>query len=123
MSSEGRGTENPLEAKVTELQATVAQLEAERDQLQAQLTEAQGQVTDLQAQLQQAQAKAITEEQQRLLNALELAGGEAALAQISSQWQPQQREPKTAQVQKQGMSREEGKNAILSRLNAVKGKK
>ena len=109
MSSEGRGTENPLGAKVTELQATVAQLEAERDELRGQL--------------EQAQAKAITEEQQRLLNALELAGGEQALAQMSSQWQPQQREPKTAQVQKQGMSREEGKNAILDRLKTVRGKK
>ena len=109
MSSEGRRQENPLEAKVTELQATVAQLEAERDELRGQL--------------EQAQAKAITEEQQRLLNALELAGGEQALAQMSSQWQPQQREPKTNQAEKQGMSREEGKNAILSRLNAVKGKK
>ena len=109
MSSEGRGTENPLEAKVTELQATVAQLEAERDELQEQLKE--------------AQARAITEEQERQLKALELAGGEQALAQMSSQWQPQQREPKTNQAEKQGMSREEGKNAILDRLKAVKGKK
>ena len=109
MGSEGRRQENPLEAKVTELQATVAQLEAERDELRGQL--------------EQAQARAITEEQERQLKALELAGGEQALAQMSSQWQPQRREPKTNQAEKQGMSREEGKNAILDRLKTVRGKK
>lgn len=123
-NASGEETGAPQAEEVAQLQASIATLEAERDQLQAQLTEVQGQVTDLQAQLTEAQAQAITEEQQRLLNALELAGGEAALAKISSHYEPAQREPNTRQAGKQqGMSRQEGKQAILDRLKAVKGKK
>ena len=123
-NASGEGTTEPQDAEVAQLQASIATLEAERDQLQAQLTEAQGQVTDLQAQLTEAQAQAITEEQQRLLNALKLAGGEQALAKLSSQYEPSQREPNTRQAGKQqGMSRQEGKQAILDRLKAVNGKK
>ena len=122
-NASGEETGAPQAEEVAQLQASIAALEAERDQLQAQLTEAQGQVTDLQAQLTEAQAQAITEEQQRLLSALELAGGEQALAKISSQYEPATREPNTRQAQQQGMTRQEGKDAILSKLKAMKGKK
>ena len=117
VNASGEEIGEPQSEEVVQLQASIAALEAERDQLQAQITEAQAQLTE-------AQAQAITDEQQRLLNALELAGGEQALAKISSRYEPQTREPNTRQAGKQqGMSRQEGKQAILDRLKAVKGKK
>lgn len=113
----GEGNANePLMLEVTQLRDSVAALEAERDRLNAR-------IEDLQAQLTDAQAQAITDEQKRLLNALELAGGEAALANMSSHYEPAQREPNTRQAQQQGMSRQEGKEAILDKLKAMKGKK
>lgn len=115
-SGEGNADE-PLMIEVTQLRDSVADLEAERDRLNARIGELEQQLTE-------AQAQAITEEQQRLLNALELAGGEQALAKISSHYEPATREPNTRQAGKQqGMSRQEGKQAILDRLKAVKGKK
>lgn len=113
----GKGNEDdPLTLEVTQLRDSVAAMEAERDRLNAR-------IEDLQAQLTEAQAQAITDEQKRLLNALELAGGEAALAKMSSHYEPAQREPNTRQAQQQGMSRQEGKEAILDKLKAMKGKK
>lgn len=116
VGGEGNADE-PLMIEVTQLRDSVAALEAERDRLNARIGELEQQLTE-------AQAQAITDEQKRLLNALELAGGEQVLAKLSSQYEPATREPNTRQAGKQqGMTRQEGKDAILSKLKVMKGKK
>ena len=63
--------------KVAELEKKVEDLEAEVDELKSQL--------------EAANAKAKTTEELRILNAVKIAGGEKALAKLSSSYQPQGR--------------------------------
>ena len=65
--------------KVAELEKKVEDLEAEVDELKSQL--------------EAANAKAKTTEELRILNAVKIAGGEKALAKLSSSYQPQGRKP------------------------------
>ena len=65
--------------KVAELEKKVADLETEVDEMKEQL--------------EAANAKAKTTEELRILNAVKIAGGEKALAKLSSSYQPQGRKP------------------------------
>lgn len=65
--------------KVAELEKKVEDLETE--------------VEDLKEQLEAANAKAKTTDELRILNAVKIAGGEKALAKLSSSYQPQGRKP------------------------------
>ena len=65
--------------KVAELEKKVADLETEVDELKEQL--------------EAANAKAKTTDELRILNAVKIAGGEKALAKLSSSYQPQGRKP------------------------------
>lgn len=112
-SSGGEGTGDPHDDEVARLRNAVAALEQERDDLRTQLETAN-------AELETAKANARTEEQQRILDAVALAGGEDALKKLSSNYVPDGRLPQTRNTETKTMSREEGKNAILSRLKATK---
>ena len=112
-SSGGEGTGDPHDDEVARLRNAVAALEQERDDLRTQLETAN-------AELETAKANARTEEQQRILDAVALAGGEDALKKLSSNYVPDGRLPQTRNTETKTMSREEGKNAILSRLKAAK---
>lgn len=117
-SSGGEETGDPHDDEVARLRNAVAALEQERDDLRTQLETAN-------AELETARANARTEEQQRILDAVALAGGEDALKRLSSNYVPEGRIPQTRNTETKTMSREEGKNAILSKLAAAKkgGKK
>lgn len=112
-SSGGEGTGDPHDDEVARLRNAVAALEQERDDLRTQLETAN-------AEMETAKANARTEEQQRILDAVALAGGEDALKRLSSNYVPDGRMPQTRNTETKTMSREEGKNAILSRLKAAK---
>lgn len=73
-----------LRERVDELEARVAELEAENAELRRQLDE--------------ATAKAKTEEDEKILNAVALAGGVDALATIQSNYKPEARQPQGARV-------------------------
>ena len=111
-SSGGEGTGDPHDDEVARLRNAVAALEQERDDLRTQLETAN-------AELETAKANARTEEQQRILDAVALAGGEDALKRLSSNYVPDGRMPQTRNTETKTMSREEGKNAILSKLAAA----
>ena len=111
-SSGGEGTGDPHDDEVARLRNAVAALEQERDDLRTQLETAN-------AELETAKANARTEEQQRILDAVALAGGEDALKKLSSNYVPDGRLPQTRNTETKTMSREEGKNAILSKLAAA----
>lgn len=111
-SSGGEGTGDPHDDEVARLRNAVAALEQERDDLRTQLETAN-------AELETAKANARTEEQQRILDAVALAGGEDALKRLSSNYVPDGRLPQTRNTETKTMSREEGKNAILSKLAAT----
>lgn len=112
LSSGGEGTGDPHDDEVARLRNAVAALEQERDNLRTQLETAN-------AELETARANARTEEQQRILDAVALAGGEDALKRLSSNYVPEGRTPQTRNTETKTMSREEGKNAILSKLAAA----
>lgn len=112
----GKGTGEPPKTEVEELKEAAARMSAELDDLRAQL-EAKNK------ELEAAKAERLTEEQARLLKAVELAGGEQALVKISSHYEPTGREPNTDKARQQGMTRAEGTQAILERLKADKNKK
>lgn len=73
-----------LRERVDELEARVAELEAEN--------------AELREQLDAANAKAKTDEDVTILDAVRLAGGVEALAQIKSTYKPETRQPKGARV-------------------------
>lgn len=107
-SGEGEGTTEPQDNEVARLRNAIAALEQERD--------------NLRTELETARASARTDEEQRILNAVAAAGGESALAKLSSNYVPEGRTPQTKNAEAHTMSREEGKNAILSKLATAKGK-
>lgn len=73
-----------LRERVDELEARVAELEAENAELRLRLEE--------------ANAKAKTEDDEKILNAVALAGGVDALAMIQSNYKPEARQPQGARV-------------------------
>lgn len=73
-----------LRERVDELEARVAELEAENAELRRQLDE--------------ATAKAKTEDDEKILNAVALIGGVDALATIQSNYKPEARQPQGARV-------------------------
>lgn len=73
-----------LRERVDELKARVAELEADN--------------AELREQLEAANAKAKTDEDVTILDAVRLAGGVEALAQIKSTYKPESRQPKGARV-------------------------
>lgn len=108
----GEGTVTMQDNEVTRLRDALAATEQERDNLRAQLETAN-------AELETARTNAVTDEQRRILDAVELAGGENALSKLSSNYVPEGRTPQTKNTESRTMSREEGKNAILSRIAAA----
>lgn len=108
----GEGTTAMQDNEVTRLRDAIAALEQERDNLRSQLETAN-------AELETARTNAVTDEQRRILDAVELAGGENALSKLSSNYVPEGRAPQTKNTESRTMSREEGKNAILSRIAAA----
>lgn len=108
----GEGTTTMQDNEVTRLKDALAAMEQERDNLRAQLETAN-------AELETARTNAVTDEQRRILDAVELAGGENALSKLSSNYVPEGRTPQTKNTESRTMSREEGKNAILSRIAAA----
>lgn len=73
-----------LRERVDELEARVAELEAENAELRLRLDE--------------ANAKAKTEDDEKILNAVALAGGVDALATIQSNYKPEARQPQGARA-------------------------
>lgn len=97
--------------------------EAEIEALKAQVTDLEAQKADLQAKLEKAEANAKTADDLRILNAVKMAGGEKALAKISSSYKPEQRKPDGSQAEEKVSDREQTKNAILERMSKLKGNK
>lgn len=115
-SAEGSGDESgeasaSIDAKqVKVLQAKVEKLTEERD--------------DLKAKLEKAEKMAKSKEDLQVLNAVKMAGGaRKVLGIISSHYKPDGRVPNAKNVDEKS-SREQGKEAILSKLEEIKnGKK
>lgn len=101
---DGRESAEMLAARVAELENSVAELKNERDTLMAQLEE--------------AKKNARTDEERRIVDAVQKAGGVEALEKWSSSYKPAHRTPQTKRTDEQAMSREEGKNAIIERMKA-----
>lgn len=93
-----------LRERVDELEARVDELEAENAELRRQLDE--------------ATAKAKTEEDEKILGAVALAGGIDALAQIKSTYKPESRQPQGARVSEVATADE-----IIARQRKAYGKK
>ena len=70
----GDGTDDETESKIADLENKVSDLEAENE--------------DLKKQLNESQSNAKTKDDLRILNAVKIAGGEKALAKISSTFKP-----------------------------------
>lgn len=96
--------------------ATIAELEAE-------IAEKEAEIAQLKEQLDAASKNAKSIDDLRILNAVKMAGGEKALAKISSSYKPAQRQPTGAQVQQQQSTRAEKANAIRENLKKMHGKK
>lgn len=104
-----KGEPSPQDIKVAELQQQVADLTKERDELQARLEETTKNVK--------------TEEDNKILEAVKLAGGIDALTHIQSQYKPSGRTPDGSTAEAKALSREEGKNAIMERMAEAKKRK
>lgn len=87
------------------LRDRIAELEKENEELRQRVSE--------------EQAKAKTEDEERLLGLLDMAGGEKALARISSEYVPEPRQPKGAKASAAVMSAAD----IIDKYNKVYGKK
>lgn len=96
--------------------ATIAELEAE-------IAEKEAEIAQLKEQLDAASKNAKSTDDLRILNAVKMAGGEKALAKISSSYKPAQRQPTGAQAQQQQSTRAEKANAIRDNLKKMHGKK
>ena len=104
----GAGSGDDKDAKIAELEADIAEKEAE--------------IAELKEQLDAATKNAKTTDDLRILNAVKMAGGEKALAKISSAYKPEQRQPTGAHAQQQG-TRAEMANAIRDNIKKLHGKK
>ena len=102
------GSGDDKDAKIAELEADIAEKEAE--------------IAELKEQLDAATKNAKTTDDLRILNAVKMAGGEKALAKISSAYKPEQRQPTGARAQQQG-ARAEMANAIRDNIKKLHGKK
>lgn len=105
---DGAGSGDDKDAKIAELEADIAENEAE--------------IAELKEQLDAATKNAKTTDDLRILNAVKMAGGEKALAKISSAYKPEQRQPTGAHAQQQG-TRAEIANAIRDNIKKLHGKK
>lgn len=94
-----------------------------QDDKEAEITALKAENEDLKAQLEKAKANAKTADDLRILNAVKMAGGEKALAKISSTYTPEQRKPDGKQAEEKISDREQTKNAILEKMERMKGKK
>lgn len=94
-----------------------------QDDKDAEIAALKAENADLKAQLEKAQANAKTADDLRILNAVKMAGGEKALAKISSTYKPEQRKPEGKQATEKVSDREETKNAIMENMKKLKGNK
>lgn len=94
-----------------------------QDDKDAEIASLKAENADLKSQLEDAKANARTTEDLRILNAVKIAGGEKALAKISSSYKPEQRKPDGKQAEEKVSDREQTKNAILERMSKLKGNK
>lgn len=108
------GGEEPAEAD--DKDARIAELEAE-------LAEKDAEIEKLKEQLEAAAQNAKSTDDLRILNAVAMAGGEKALAKLSSSYKPEQRQPTGAQAQRQQSTRAEKAIAIRDNLKKMHGKK
>lgn len=108
-SGDGKGEPSPQDKLVAALQQQVADLTKERDGLQARLDEATKNIK--------------SEEEEKVLEAVKLAGGIDALQRIQSNYKPAGRTPDGSSAQTKATSREEGKQAILEKMAEAKKRK
>lgn len=94
-----------------------------QDDKDAEIASLKAENAELKSQLEDAKANARTTEDLRILNAVKMAGGEKALAKISSSYKPEQRKPDGRQAENKISDREETKNAILEKMASMKNKK
>lgn len=98
--------------KGTELEKRVAELENEVKELQEKLESSENA-------RKQAEAMAKTQEDLRILNAVKIAGGEKALANISSSYKPEPRKPEGTNASKKAEGQED-ESPMRKEINARK---
>lgn len=108
-NGDGEGSASTDDDTVAKLQKKVNALTDERN--------------DLKAKLEKAQKMAKSKDDLRILNAVKMAGGEKVLSQISSHYQPPQRQPSGKKASESVDAVNEGKEAIKEKLAKYRGKK
>lgn len=116
------------DGKITEIRPASSDEKDEKgddmqDDKEAEITALKAENEDLKAQLEKAKANAKTADDLRILNAVKMAGGEKALAKISSTYTPEQRKPDGKQAEEKISDREQTKNAIMEKMKKLKGNK
>lgn len=91
--------------------------------LQSKVSALKNELSEVKAQLASAQKMAKTKDELRILNAVKMAGGEKILANISSHYQPPQRQPSGKGAGDNVDPVAEGKDAIKAKLEKLHGKK
>lgn len=108
---------------ITEIVPATLDGDDKKDEKEAEIEALKAENEDLKAKLAEAQANAKTADDLRILNAVAMAGGEKALAKISSTYKPEQRKPEGRQATAKVNDREETKNVILERYKELKNRK
>lgn len=98
-TTESGGKEDDENEDGSELEKRVAELEKELKELQEKLESSENA-------RKQAEAMAKTQEDLRILNAVKIAGGEKALAKISSDYKPELRKPEGANARRKAEEQE-----------------
>lgn len=95
----------------------------EKDDKDAEIEALKQENEELKGKLAIAEAKAKTTDELRILNAVKIAGGEKALAKLSSNYKPEGRKPEGKRVQEQVEAKSEMAAELEARRNGTWGKK
>lgn len=113
---------------ITDIQTSLSGGDEEREgsELEKRVAELENEVKELQEKLEssenarkQAEAMAKTQEDLRILNAVKIAGGEKALANISSSYKPEPRKPEGTNASKKAEGQED-ESPMRKEINARK---
>lgn len=118
----GEEGDDGKEDEVTK-QTASAHTDEEFEALANQVTALTNERDSLQVRLTEAEANARTKEDLRILNAVKMAGGEKALAKISSNYVPEPRTPSGKNAEDKAVDRKEQTQAILAKLQQARLKK
>ena len=116
-------TESAVDTEKGETSAEVedtASLDAEIEQLKAEIATLKDELEKTKADLDAAKANAKSEDDVRILNAVALAGGEKALAQLSSKFVPDTRMKPSDNAKSELEKKSVSKDDILAKIKSIK---